>query len=149
MIGVLGHQDRDVRIVVLSLGTPDTWFVWVRKSINLRTTVESDIYLLSEPLEPILRVRHSSNNASYTTNKAIVKGLGHSFIYGSSDPTEAKADQWKAIGRDGKRYPRSIQWDSKRKTFFGPGLLKLSSGGVIFEVNESESKRFVATDAGL
>lgn len=103
----------------------------------------SEVYLLERPAEIALRVRHDFNATGFSGGNIGRPKNAPCMFFGG--PPSVRYNM-KAIGRDGKSYPKAIRWSFEKKEFLGPASLS-DQGLQIFEVDEYASKRFVATDS--
>jgi len=128
-------------IDVITLGTKNSWFVLVERwdfttSGNYRY---SDFYLLADPIEKVLEVRHLYDSIGYTGTE---KQAAYSGSFVSFGRTESHKFP---IVADGSTPRPRIQWLADECKFKGPSKMTFK-GEFLYEVNSKESVRFLKTD---
>jgi hypothetical protein len=135
-------QNAD-RIILLNLGTRNSWFVWVtRFEPHEQFEKQSDIYILARPFPRALRVFHHANAVSFTTDSKQVKRTGPFFMFECSESATLNDT---GLARDGKEGQPILYWNHQERKFQGPSRIKRGDS-ICFEVDLNTSVGFSATD---
>lgn len=142
--GTVGEDGINGSLVLIGqLGAKGPWFVSVNLPANNRDLPSvSEVYFCERPTEIALRVRHDFNGSGFFPGNS-GRRPNPPCMFFAGPP--AVRYQMQGTGRDGKRYPKSLRWDSAKRRFCGPATLE-DQGFAIFQVDETASKCFVATD---
>lgn len=126
---------------VVSLGSPDSWFVHVTKDVAKPPfNVISDYYLINDELPRLLSVRHRDDGISTSQTPQQSKQFGESLIlfYDSKNP---QATGSKGVDPKGGSQAPKLVWDGSRRIFRGPSAIR--QGDVpLFEVIAEASHGF-------
>jgi hypothetical protein len=142
--GTVGEDGMNGLIILIGqLGAPGPWFVSVNSPAKSRDLPSvSEVYFCERPTEIALRVRHDFNGSGFFPGTTGRRANPPCMFFAGPAPIR---NQMQGTGRDGKRYPKSLRWNSAKQQFYGPASLQ-DQGFPIFQVDETASKRFLATD---